>query len=95
MIGLLQVLCCRPIPVTFPECGYTSGKKGLLKFQARVFEQHKRSNPNLHIQPVALDVSRPFPACNVSLLQSTLWNDTFFLLFSPYTSFSVRYDVIT
>jgi len=88
---ILQILCCRRTPISFPECGYTNGKKGLLKFHVRVFEQQRRNHRDLKIQPVVLDAHRPFPAVAISCLESSLLSDTFFLLFSPYTSFSVRF----
>jgi len=88
---VLQGVAKTPKLVVFPEGETTSGKSGLLKFQQRVFEQLKQNNPNLSVQPIALKVSRPFPSFSVSALDSSVWADVFFLLFSPCTTFNIRF----
>jgi len=88
---VLQGVAKTPKSVIFPEGDTTSGKKGLLKFQLRVLEQLKQNNPNLTVQPLALKVSRPFPSFSVTALDSSVWADIFFLLFSPCTTFNIRF----
>jgi len=88
---VLQGVAKTPKSVIFPEGDTTSGKTGLLKFQLRVLEQLKQNSPSLAIQPIALKVSRPFPFFSVTNLDSSVWSDIFFLLFSPCTIFNIRF----
>lgn len=88
---VLQGVAKTPKSVIFPEGDTTSGKTGLLKFQKQVLEQLKQNNPNLSVQPLALKVTRPFPSFSVTGLDSSVWADIFFLLFSPCTTFNIRF----
>lgn len=88
---ILQVVTDKKKAICFPEGDTTNGKVGLLKFQARALEQHKLNNPQLPAQPTALQISRSFPSFAVSVLDTSIWADAIFLLFSPCTTFTVRY----
>lgn len=92
---VLQGVAKTPKSVIFPEGDTTSGKTGLLKFQKQVLEQLKQNNPNLSVQPLALKVTRPFPSFSVTGLDSSVWADIFFLLFSPCTTFNIRYGSLS
>lgn len=87
---ILQVIANNKRIITFPEGETTTAKSGLLKFQLRDLEQHKRSNPNLPIQPLSLKISRPFPSFAITVLDTPIWTDVFFLLFSPCTIFNIK-----
>lgn len=87
---VLQVISDKRKVVCFPEGETTSGSAGLLKFQARTLEKHRQTNPTLSVQPLALKVTRPFPALAISVLDAPIWADIFFFLFSPCTTFNVR-----
>ncbi len=87
---VLQMITDKKRIITFPEGETTTAKSGLLKFQLRDFEQHKRSNPNLPVQLLSLKISRPFPSFAVTVLDTPIWTDAFFLLFSPCTIFNIR-----
>ena len=91
---ILQVIADKKKNVCFPEGDTTSGKVGLLKFQARALDHHKRNNAQLPVQPLALKVSRPFPAFAVSVLDTPVWADVFYLLFSPCTTFTIRFNIL-
>ena len=87
---VLQVIAESKRDITFPEGETTTAKSGLLKFQIQGFEQHKRTNPNLPVQPLSLRISRPFPPLAVTTLDTPIWIDALFLLFSPCTIFNIR-----
>ncbi|XP_032794290.2 lipid droplet-regulating VLDL assembly factor AUP1 [Daphnia magna] len=88
---VLQVIAGAPRVTIFPEDETTTAKSGLLKFQPGKFDQHKRNNPKLPVQPLSLKVSRPFPPFAVTVLDSQPWTDAFFLLFSPCTIFNIKF----
>lgn len=88
---VLQVIAESKRTITFPEGETTSAKSGLLKFQTQEFEQHKRLNPNLPVQPLSLKITRPFPPLAVTVLDAPIWIDALFLLFSPCTIFNIRF----
>ena len=87
---ILQVVADQKRLVSFPEGETTTGRRGLLKFQHRTIEEHRRTNPGSPIQPLTIKISRPFPAFSVSTLDAPVWTDIFFLLFSPCTTFNVK-----
>uniref|UniRef100_A0A1Y1N0H5 Phospholipid/glycerol acyltransferase domain-containing protein n=1 Tax=Photinus pyralis TaxID=7054 RepID=A0A1Y1N0H5_PHOPY len=72
-------------PVHFqPELKQTNGK-AVLKFTTWPFQLCKR------IQPVCIEVSRPFLDIKISTFDSVYWTDTLMYLFSPYTSYKLRF----
>ncbi|XP_064603178.1 lipid droplet-regulating VLDL assembly factor AUP1-like isoform X2 [Liolophura sinensis] len=75
------------LPVlSHPEGASTSGKVGLLKFSTWPFMLDQS------VQPLTLTISRlPFLQITVSPLGSTWWADLFWVLFLPYTLFTVKY----
>ena len=89
---VLQIITDKKRVISFPEGETTTAKSGLLKFQLRDFEKHKQSNPSLPVQPLSLRISRPFPSFAITVLDTPIWTDVFFLLFSPCTIFNIRYS---
>ena len=88
---VLQVIADDKRSISLPEGETTTAKSGILKFQLVDFEKHKQSNPNLPVQPLSLRVSRPFPPLAITVLDTPMWTDAFFLLFSPCTIFNIKY----
>lgn len=88
---VLQVIAGKTRVITFPEEETTTAKSGLLKFQPGNFEQLKRNNPKVPVQPLSVKISRPFPPFAITVLDTQLLTDAFFLLFSPCTIFNIKY----
>lgn len=67
-----------------PELKQTNGK-AILKFTTWPFQLCKQ------VQPICIEVSRPFLDIKISTFDSVYWTDTIMYLFSPYTSYKLRF----
>lgn len=70
--------------VCFPESSKTNGKVGLFKFEAWPF----CCDQNIHL--IFLETKRPYANVAISPLESSWGWDLFWLLFLPFTIFSIR-----
>lgn len=67
-----------------PEGQITNGK-GILQFKPLAFELFNT------VQPVIIEIDRPFLDINVSSIDTSPWIDLFFFLFSPLTLYNVKF----
>ncbi|KAF5279756.1 hypothetical protein FQA39_LY05446 [Lamprigera yunnana] len=73
------------VPIYFqPEFKQTNGKT-VLKFKTWPFEICNK------VQPISVEVSRPFLDIKVSTFDGAFWTDTLAYLFSPYTCYKLRF----
>ncbi|CAG0890141.1 unnamed protein product [Cyprideis torosa] len=76
----------RPILV-LPEGTTTNGHIGLLEFHQSWFESFSGDM----LQPVYLSAWRPFPKVALTTVESPFWGDIFWMFFSPFTLFTIRF----
>lgn len=80
-----ELISEKKIPVYFrPEAKLTNGK-GLLKFKEYPFSFSSK------IQPISIEVCRPFLDISVNTLGSTYWQNVFFFMFSPCTIYTLKF----
>ncbi|KAK4877069.1 hypothetical protein RN001_009575 [Aquatica leii] len=73
------------VPIHFqPEFKQTNGKT-VLKFKTWPFEICNR------VQPICVEIARPFLDIKVSTFDSAYWTDTLAYLFSPCTNYKIRF----
>lgn len=73
------------VPLYFtPEEKSTNGK-GLLKFKSYPFSVASR------VQPICISIERPFLDISVFSIGSSYWTDIFFFMFSPLTTYKLRF----
>lgn len=73
------------IPVYFrPEAKLTNGK-ALLKFKAYPFSFSSK------VQPICIEVSRPFLHTAVTTIGANYWQNVFFFMFSPSTIYNLQF----
>ncbi|KAF2883254.1 hypothetical protein ILUMI_22924 [Ignelater luminosus] len=75
----------RTVPIHFqPESKQTNGR-AILKFKTWPFGLCSQ------VQPVCIEVNRPFLDIKVSAFDSAYWTDTMIYLFSPCTNYKLRF----
>lgn len=79
------VISEKKIPVYFrPEAKMTNGK-GILKFKTYPFSF------SLRVQPICIEVTRPFVDISLTTLGSSYWYNVFFFMFSPCTIYNLKF----
>lgn len=83
--NVLQLVTVEKIPVYFrPEAKITNGR-ALLKFKSYPFTFSSK------VQPLCVEISRPYLGISVCTLGSGYWNNVFFFMFSPVTIYNVQF----
>lgn len=83
--NVLQLISKERLPVYFrPEAKITNGR-ALLKFKSYPFTF------SMKVQPLCIEVSRPFLGIAVNILGSSYWEDVFFFMFSPMTIYNLEF----
>lgn len=83
--NVLRLVTEEKVPVYFrPEAKITNGR-ALLKFKSYPFSFSSK------VQPLCIEVSRPYLGISVCTLGSGYWDNVFFFLFSPMTVYNVQF----
>lgn len=73
------------VPVYFrPEAKITNGR-ALLKFKTYPFSFSSK------VQPLCIEISRPYLGISVSTLGAGYWDNLFFFMFSPITVYNLEF----
>lgn len=80
-----RLITTEKIPAYFrPEAKITNGR-ALLKFKTYPFTFSTK------VQPLCIEISRPYLGISVSTLGSGYWDNVFFFMFSPFTVYSIEF----
>lgn len=83
--NVLRLISAEKIPTYFrPEAKITNGR-ALLKFKAYPFTFSSK------VQPLCIEISRPYLGISVCTLGSGYWDNVFFYMFSPFTVYSIEF----
>lgn len=83
--NVLRLISIEKIPVYFrPEAKITNGR-ALLKFKTYPFTFSSK------VQPLCIEISRPYLGISVYTLGSGYWDNVFFFMFSPITVYSLEF----
>lgn len=80
-----QLITNEKTPVYFrPEAKITNGR-ALLKFKSYPFTFSSK------VQPLCIEISRPYFGISVCTLGSGYWDNVFFFMFSPVTVYNIQF----
>lgn len=83
--NVLRLISEEKIPAYFrPEAKITNGR-ALLKFKTYPFTFSTK------VQPLCIEISRPYLGISVCTLGSGYWDNVFFFMFSPITVYTLEF----